>query len=121
MMSWETMDALVESRETDRRFNNIQDNKRGVAALGYTHGRDTLMFESDEFCPKQKIYVLPAGDVLQFHGSDFEFVQPEGGQKFHLKSNGSGYDRSIQAFMEGDGAMIAVHPGAIGVIENFTV
>lgn len=121
MMSWETMDALVESRETDRRFNSIMDDKRGVARLGYVHGKDTLMFESDEFCPKQRIYCLPEGDVLQFHGSDFEFVQPENGQKFFLKPNSSGHDRTIRAYMEGDGSLISVHNGGMGVIEDFVV
>jgi hypothetical protein len=122
LMAWETLDALVESRETDRRFQSIQDNKRGVARLGYVHGKDTVMFEADEFCPKQRIYCLPEGDCLQFHGSDFEFVQPEPGQKFHLKPNStSGYDRTLVSFMEGDGCLISTHPNSLGVIENFVV
>ena len=123
MMSWETLDALIESREVDRRFQSIQDNKRGVAALGYVHGKNTLMFEADEFCRKDRIYTLPEGDVLQFHGSDFEFVKPEGGQKFFLTPNSSadGHKRSIRAYMEGSGVLVSVHSPAIGVIENFTV
>lgn len=122
MMAWETLDALIESRETDRRFNSIQDNKRGVAQLGYQHGKNSLVFEADEFCPKQRIYVMPEGDVVQFHGSDFEFVKPEGGQKFFLKnaSSGGGHARSIRAYMEGDGALMSVHSAGIGVLHNFT-
>jgi hypothetical protein len=121
MMAWETLDALIESREVDRRFNSIQDNQRGVSQLGYVHGKNTLIFEADEFCPKQRIYCLPEGDVCQFHGSDFDFVKPEGGQKFFLKPNGTGHDRTIRAYMEGEGALMSVHSAAIGVIENFTV
>lgn len=121
MMAWETLDALIESRETDRRFTSIQDNKRGVASLGYVHGKNTLMFEADEFCPKSRIYVIPEADILQFHGSDFEFVKPEGGQKFFLKPNSTGHDRVIRAYMEGDGALMSVHSAGIGVLENFTV
>ncbi len=123
MMAWETMDALIESREVDRRFQSITDNKRGVTSLGYQHGRDGVMFEADEFCPKQRIYCLPEGDVVQFHGSDFEMVKPEGsGSGFFLKpSSAGGHDRLIRSYMEGDGALISVHNGGIGVIENFVV
>lgn len=123
MMAWETLDALIESREVDRRFQSVKDNKRGVEALGYQHGRDGLIFEADEFCPKQRIYTLPEGDVVQFHGSDFEMVKPEGsGSGFFLKpSSSGGHDRLIRSYMEGDGALLSVHSGGIGVIENFIV
>jgi len=121
MMAWETLDALVESRETDRRFISIKDNKRGVDVLGYVHGKDTLIFEADEFCPKQAIWCVPEGDVLQFWGSDFEFVEPQAGQKFMLKPNASGHDRSIRSYMEGHGTLTCVHPAAVGLVTNFTV
>jgi hypothetical protein len=122
LMAWESLDALVESRETDRRFQSIKDDKRGVSQLGYVHGKNTLVFTADEFCPKQRVYMLPEGDVCQFHGGDFEFVNPDGsGQKFFLKPNGSGHDRTIRAYMEGQGALMSVHSSAIGVLENFTV
>lgn len=122
IMAPEVLDALVESRETDRRFTSIQDAKRGVAQLGYVHGKDTLMFKTDEYCPIQRVYVVPEGDVLQFRGSDFEFVRPEGGQKFFLRPNTSGgHYRQIRAYMEGDGLILCVHPQAIGVLEDFTV
>lgn len=121
MMAWETLDALIESRETDRRFQDVKDNRKGVESLGYIHGKNNIVFEADEFCPKNRIYCLPEGDVLQFHGSDFEFVQPEGGQKFFLRPNAAGHDRTIRAYMEGSGALVSVHSAAIGTIENFTV
>lgn len=120
IMAPEVLDSLVESRETDRRFNMITDNKRGVASLGYVHGKTTLMFETDEFCPKKRIYVIPEGDVLQFRGSDFEFVRPEGGSKFFLKPAAGGHYRSVRAYMEGSGLLYNVHPQACLTIEGFT-
>ena len=99
---------------------SIQDNKRGVASLGYVHGKDTIMFMTDEYCPKKRIYCVPEGDVLQFRGSDFEFVKPEGGQKFFLKPSAGGHYRSVRAYMEGSGLILCVHPQAIGVLDNFT-
>lgn len=121
MMAWESLDALVESRETDRRFQSIEDTKRGVKELGYQHGKNGVVFQADEFCPKSEIYIIPEGDALQFYGTPAGFVKPEGGSKFHLRPNASGYDRVVQTFMEGQGTLICVHPGAIGVIENFTI
>jgi hypothetical protein len=120
MMAWETLDALIESRETDVRFTSMKDNKRGVESLGYQHGKNSIVFAADEFCRKDRIMVLPEADVLQFHGSDFEFVKPEGGQKFFLKPNASGHDRAIRAYMEGSGVLICNHAASIGTIHNFT-
>jgi hypothetical protein len=122
LMAYETYDALIESRETDRRFMSVQDNKKGVQGMAYVHMRNTVMFEADEFCPKKRVYVLPDKGVLQFHGTDFDFVSPNGSDKFHLRPTGTsaGYDRVVQAFMTGSGALISNHAAAIGCIHNFT-
>ncbi len=121
IMAPEVMDALVESRETDRRFTTFGDNTRGVNGLGYQHGKDKILFMTDEHCPKKRIYCVPQGDVLQFRGADFEFVRPDGGQKFFLAPTSSGgHYRSVKAYMEGSGLLLCVHPQAIGVIDNFT-
>ena len=120
-MAWETYDALIESREVDRRFQSIQDNKKGVPSMGYVHGRNAVMFDPDEFCPKKRIYLIPNKGALAFHGSDFNFVMPNGNDKFHLKAGSSGsYDRIIQSFMEGSGCLLSPHNAALGVIHNFT-
>jgi hypothetical protein len=122
MMSWETLDALIESREVDRRFVSVTDNMRGVEGIGYIHGKNKVMFEADEFCPKQRVYVVPNADVLQFHGDDFSFVQAQPGQKFYLKASANGgHARAINAYMEGSGVLVSVHSPAIGVLENFVV
>lgn len=121
LMAPETLDALVESRETDVRFTSIKDTLRGCDSLGYLHGKSKIMFESDEYCPKKKIYMIPEGDVLMFKGSDFDFVKPEGGNKFFLRPSAGGHYRSVRAYMEGDGLLICVHPQAIGVVENFSI
>ncbi len=122
MMAWETLDALVEAREVDRKFTDVKDNKRGVEGLGYIHGNNKLIFEQDEFCRKNRVIVAPNGDVLQFHGSDFDFVQAQPGQKFHVTpSANGGFQRSVSAMMEGNGALLSVHSPAIGMLHNFTI
>lgn len=117
-------DALVESRETDRRFQSVDDGKRGVKMLGYQHANDFVEFVTDEFVPKQRIYLFPESkDVLTYHGTDFETVEPNPGQKFHLRpsSTGGGHKRQIQQYMEGHGIMVCKHNAAIAAIKNFTV
>ena len=123
LMAPEVLDALVESRETDRRFTTVSDNTRGVeGGLGYQHGKDKILFESDEYCPKTRIYVLPdSSDVIQFYGSTFDWVRPEGGSKFQLRPDTSGgHYRQIRAYMEGSGLLLCMHPQACGVLTGFT-
>lgn len=116
-------DALVESRETDRRFQSVEDGKRGVKMLGYQHGADFVEFLPDEFVSKQRIWILPESkEVLEFHGKDFEVVEPNPGQKFHLTqaSSGSGHAREMQSYLEGSAVVIVKHAAAIACIEDFT-
>lgn len=117
--------SLIESRETDRRFMTVEDNKRGVKYFAYVHGNDTLEMVTTEYCPPNRIYILPetkAGEkVLEFHGSDFETVKAEGMGDFHLKpASAGGYQNTVVSYLTAIGALICKHPASIGVIENFT-
>jgi hypothetical protein len=117
-------DGLVESRETDRRFQTIEDGARGVKKLGYQHGNDFVEFQPDEFVSKQRIWILPESkDVLQFYGRDFETVEPNPGQKFHLQTSatGAGHGRQMNSYMEGSAVVICKHPAAIAQLKNFSV
>lgn len=115
-------DSLVESRETDRRFHSIQDSDRGVKGIGYVHGRDRVEFKPDEFSHDQRIWVLPKGkDALCYIGKDAEQVKPNGNDPMHLSVSSSGYGRNMETYFEQSGVVIAKHPRALGVIENFTV
>lgn len=121
MMAWEALDALVESRETDRRFQDVTDGKRGVKSLGYVHGKNEVVFSADEFSPLKKIQLIPEGDALQFHGSTFEQVKV-GNQSLFLKVSSTGaYNRTVQSFMTGTGVLISPHAAAIGTLENFSI
>lgn len=122
-MAPESHATLIESRETDRRFQTIEDNKRGVKFFAYVHGNDVLECNESEFCPQNKIYVLPetkGGEkVLEFHGSDFETVKGEDMSDFHLKVDG-GYRNSMVSYLNAKGVLICKHPASIGVITGFT-
>lgn len=115
-------DAMIESRETDRRFTTMEDATRGTKKLGYQHSNDFVEFMPDEFVSKQRIWILPESkDVLELHGKDFQMVEPNPGQKFHLKtsSSGAGHSRQMNAYMEGSAVVIVKHAAACVVIENF--
>lgn len=123
-MAPETHASLIESRETDRRFMTIEDNKRGVKFFAYVHGNDTLECNSTEYVPPKRIYILPetkAGEkVIEFHGSDFETVKAQGMGDFHLKpASSGGYVNTVVSYLQSIGVLISKHPAAIAVVENF--
>lgn len=124
-MAPETQSSFIESRETDRRFTTLEDNKRGTKSFGYQHGNDTLECYTTEYCPPKRIYVLPetkAGEkVIEFHGSDFETVKGQGMGDFHLKpGSGGGYVNTMVSYLSAIGVMISKHSASVGVVEDFT-
>jgi hypothetical protein len=127
VMAPETRAGLIESRETDRRFNSVQDTLRGGKGFGYMHDEDTILFTSSEFCPKQRIYVLPEGKqdgnkVISYFGTDFEPVSDPMGNKFHLKpSSAGGHERNIISYMSTRGTLVCHRPAAVLQIRNFVV
>lgn len=123
-MAPETQASLIESRETDRRFQTVEDNKRGTKMFAYVHGNDTLECYNTEYCLPKRIFILPetkAGEkVLEFHGSDFETVKAQGMGDFHLKpASTGGYVNTVVSYLQSIGVLIAKHPAAVGVVENF--
>lgn len=127
VMSPEAAYTLIESRETDRRFVSIDDNKRGVKQFAYVHEGDTVAVVSSEYCGLKRIYMIPEGKgsgqkVLSYAGSDFEAVKANGnGDEFRMKVGSSGYLPAMQSVMQGYGVLIANHPAAIVKLTNFTV
>lgn len=124
-MAPETHASLIESRETDRRFQTIEDNKRGVKVFAYVHGNDTLECYTSEYVPPKRIYILPeakSGEkVLEFHGSDFETVKGQGMSDFNLKpSSSGGYVNTMVSYLQSIGVYICKHPASVAVVENFT-
>lgn len=126
-MAPETRASLIESRETDRRFTSVEDTLRGGKNFGYVHDNDTVIFNSSEFCPKTRIYVLPEGKidgnkVISYFGTDFEAVDSPMGGKFHLKPSASGgHEKNIVSYMTASGTLVAHRPSACLKITNFTI
>ena len=123
-MAPESHATLIESRETDRRFQTVEDNKRGVKYFAYVHGNDVLECVTSEYVPQNTIYCLPetkAGEkVLEFHGSDFETVKGQDMTDFHLKVSGGAYRNAMVSYLQASGVLICKHPSSVGVIRNFT-
>lgn len=124
-MAPESLDALIESRETDRRFVTMEDGARGTKKFMYQHQNDSLECYTSEYVPMKRIYILPetkaSEKVIEFHGSDFETVKAQGDSDFHLKASASGgYVNTVVSYLQAIGVIICKHPAAIAVIENFT-
>ncbi len=123
-MAPETLDALIESRETDRRFMTMEDGARGTKKFMYQHQNDSLECYTSEYVPQKRLYVFPetkAGEkVLEFHGSDFDTVKANDMSDFHLKAASSGYVNTVVSYLQAIGVLIAKHPASVAVLENFT-
>lgn len=125
IMAPESLDSLIESRETDRRFTTMEDATRGTKKFMYQHQNDSLECYTSEYVAQKRIYILPetkAGEkVLEFHGSDFDTVKANDMSDFHLKAaSGGGYVNTVVSYLQAIGTMICKHPASIAVIENFT-
>lgn len=126
-MAPEVYSTFVESRETDRRFNSIQDETRGLRKFVYQHRQDAIELNASEYCPKTKIYVLPEakqgqGKVIESYWTDMEPVRVNDSGEFHLKPGADGgHERRITTYLEGYGTMICKHPAACGVLKNFII
>ena len=113
MMAPEAYSQFVESRETDRRFNSIEDTTRGVRKFVYQHREDAIELYASEYCPKKRMYIMPEakagqGKVMEYHGTDFEPVKAPNGTDYHLKPGTSGgHERKVVSYMEGYGTLIS--------------
>lgn len=122
-LSTEAYDSLLEANETDRRFASGDSLDRGSKGMGFVYGKQRVEFVPDEFCPSRAIWILPEGDVLQFHGSDFEPVSHQDMPEWHLKVNGSSGTHMdiMNMYMTGMGEFVCMHPASLIKIHNFTV
>lgn len=126
IMAPEAHSSFVNGRETDRRFVTMEDAKRGTKIFGYQHRNDFLESYVTEYCPMNRIYMIPEakanqGKVIEFYGSDFEAVKVNDSSEFMLKTGSNGYERKVQSFMEAYAQLIVKHPAAIAVVNNFTL
>jgi len=118
---------FINGRETDRRFNSVDDVTRGARKWVYQHRNDTIELVSSEFAKKKRFYIMPEarqsqGKVFEYHGTDFMPVKAPNGSEFHLKaSSAGGFENTIVSYMDSYGTLICKHPAAVAVIENFTL
>lgn len=124
LSSPETITALIDAQETDRRLISISDDKRGFKGFGYQHGNDQLAFMETEFTRGNRVWILPEGGkekgVCELHGKDFKDVKV-GNQDMFLKNDSNGYSPNIQKFMFGYMTLLSRHPAAGLQLNNFTV
>lgn len=123
LMSYASLDALVESREADRRFTSIEDTNRGGKSFGYMHGNDLIKFVVSEFCPQNRVFILPTGGkqgkAVGLHMRDAEHLKGPGGSPWHLNVSSTGFIKQFVAFHMLFAQMSAFHPAAIAVLTGF--
>lgn len=123
----ETRSTFIDSRETDRRFISIEDNKRGLNKFVYVHQDDSVEIKGTEFCPYFKSYILPEGKnegekVLQWRGTDFKPARAENGDVFMFAPGTNGYhQRLMVSYMSGMGQLLSLHPAACIKLQNYSL
>jgi hypothetical protein len=123
----EARSTFIDSRETDRRFMSIEDNKRGLNKFVYVHQDDSVEIKGSEFCPFYKAYILPDGKnegekVLQWRGTDFKPARAENGDVFMFAPGTSGYHKRLMvSYMNGMGQLLSLHPAACIKLQNFVL
>jgi hypothetical protein len=125
-MADEVHNVLIDSRETDRRFLQVTDNKRGTTYFAYQHRNDLVEAYTTEFCPKTTIWMLPEDSggqkVIEFHGSDWKGVKVPGGGEFHLNpASGGGHTNDMVSYSRALGVLVCKHPAAIAGLTNFSL
>lgn len=126
LMNRSSRSAMIDSRETDRRFISATDGTRGVAKIQYVHEQDNIELQGAEFCPFNSIYILPEGKVaghkvLEYHGSDFKAVQDTAGVPFFLLQGATSHTTAMRMYLFGYGVLTNNYPAACVAIRNFTV
>ena len=123
--SYQTRSALIESKETDRRFVSVKDNDRGSAEFNYIHGETQLRLGASEYCPEDAIWMLPevrsSGEkVMEYVGDEMKIAKYGNMADFHLKISSGQYSDTVQQFMRGVNLLLCKHPAAIASITGFT-
>lgn len=125
-MAPENHAKLINSRETDRRFTQVTDNKRGIKYFAYIHENDEVAAYTSEFVSKKRIWGLPENQdgkkkVFEYYGSDYKPIKMPGSGEFHLKpASGGSYVNMVQSFLHGILVLVCKHPAAVWKIRNFT-
>ena len=123
--SYQTRSALIESKETDRRFVSVKDNDRGSAEFNYIHGETQLRLGASEYCPEDVIWMLPevrsSGEkVMEYVGDEMKVAKYGNMADFHFKIANGQYVDSVQQFMRGVNLLLCKHPASVASIVNFT-
>ena len=123
-MSPENHAKLINSRETDRRFQSVEDNKRGIRYWAYQHGNDSVEAYTTEFVSKKRIIGLPeqknGKKIMEYYGSDYKPVKLPGSGEFMLKpASGGGHVNMVVSYLHGILVYVCKHPAAVWTLTNF--
>lgn len=124
-MAPENHAKLISSRETDRRFNSVEDAKRGIRYFAYQHGNDSVEAYTSEFIGKKRIIGMPEAKggkkVIEYYGSDYKPVKVQGSGEFMLKPGADGgHVNAVVSYLHGILTLVNRHPASVWTLRNFT-
>jgi hypothetical protein len=126
LSSPEAARALINSRETNRRFGSVQDNTTGSAGFGYQHYNQRVEFVPTEFCPTNRIWLLPKPSdgimPIEMPLIDFRQVKEGSSDGNYLAPNAAGgHNQMLRQYWKSYVTAFSRRPSAIGSLVNFTL
>lgn len=117
--------ALINARETNRRFVSATDVVTGASGFSYQHYNQRVDFEPGEFCPTNRIWVLPKGRggqlPIEMPMIDFRQVKEGSSDGNYLapSSSGNAHNQLLLQYWKSYLTAFSRMPSAIGSLVNF--
>jgi hypothetical protein len=127
LLSKEANRFLILGAESDRRFQAMDDVRRGSKKFVFQHEQDSVELVTSEMTRKDRVWIIPEGkiegrNVFELHMQDAEMVRKgTTDDGFMLEPNSSGYNRAVVGYMEMYLSMLCTHPAAVGRLSGFTL
>lgn len=126
LMAPKVHDIFVKNVEADKIFRDKDPKGRGGKGFFYQHGNTVLMLQTSEFCPPNRIRILPEGqgddqpNPIEFRGEDFKVMNVGGSEEFLATGSTAGkYKEAVQKFMTARMCFLSKHPRSTLTIKGY--
>jgi len=126
LMAPKVHDIFVKSVDANKIFRDKDPKGFGGKGFFYQHGNTVLMLQTSEFCPPNRIRVLPEGqgddqpNPIEFRGEDFKVMNVGGSEEFLATGSTAGrYKEAVQKFFVGRMCFLNKFPRAGLTIKGY--
>ena len=117
----ETLRAVIDGQEQDRRLNSASDKQRGFGGFVYTHNDSSLEMLTTEYVRSDRIWSIPnSPQACIMVGKDYAPVEL-GSQKEFMAISGGNRVAGLRRYLESDMVYISKRPSLALKISDFDV